>query len=859
MFFLLLGLIPVFGFPQMTDGFSDGNFTENPPWCGDVTHFEINSSLQLHLRSSGTDTSLLFTPNGCIRDTEWNFWMKLSFNTSTNNYARIYLTSDTFNLQTARGYFIQAGGTDDTISILRQEGLTVEKLYSLKMYRMNHSTNTLYFKIKRDVPGNWTVQIDTACGNNYFTDGHFFDNTLDTSRWFGVYCRYTSSNSTKFYFDNFYVGPILYDTVAPTVKALEAINNQKIRITFSEQIFPEGITNNNHFKMLQSNQFPDSVIQDSQQPARVDLVFPNPLHEGQLETLLIQGVKDMSGNMISDTLVSVSYYRVKAHDILIHEILADPEPIVGLPDGEFVELWNRAPFPINLEGWSFKFSSYMKVFPSIVIQPNATLLIVKDSSYLKYGNCVFLFTSSSSLSNSGTTLILKDPDQHIIHSVPYSPEWFRVPFKSDGGWSLEMIDPLNPCGCDKNWDGSKHNLGGTPGEPNSIYTENPDQVDPSITRALLLDSNHLRVFFSETIDTLSVTDSNCWKIEPGVFHQNRMLFSDPSYQSVVLHFSGTIFSKQIYFLKTECPVKDCAGNESDTSKSVRFSWPVATEERDVIINELLSDPVSGGSRFVELYNRSEKVIDLKTLVLSFGGVEQGIPLEATPLSNEGYLMFPGDHLAFTVSPRNILGDYNSPFPDGIIMVPDLPVFDEDSGTIMLARKEDLALIDVVHYQKEMHYPLLITREGVSLERLNPDRSSEDKTNWHSAAENVGYATPAYLNSHGSGSLIDEEEIKVTPEIFSPDNDGLNDIVNIEFSIHETNITGTVSVYDSRGRRIVVLANNVLLSSREIFSWNGMTVERQKAPMGYYIIIAEMIKPDGTVIRKKATTFLSGRL
>jgi len=857
--FLLFGLIPFFGFSQVTDGFTDGNFLENPTWCGDMTHFEVNGSLQLHLKSSGTDTSVLQVPNRCIQDTEWNWWMKLSFNTSTNNYARVYLTADTFHLQTARGYFIQAGGADDSISIVRQDGEAAEKLYSLKTYRMNHSTNALFFKIKRDVPGNWTVQIDTAEGTNFFTDGCFFDNTLDSSRWFGVYCRYTSSNSTKFYFDNFYVGPILYDTIAPEVKLTEVLNNRKIRITFSEQIVYEGIENNHHFKLLLGNQFPDSVVQDWQNPARVDLLFPGPMEEGQMDSLFVQGIRDPSGNTMSDTLIAVMYHRVMAYDLLINEILADPEPGVDLPDGEFIELWNRSPVPINLEGWSLKFGSYLKIFPSIVVEPDGNLLIVKDSSYLKYGQCVFLFTSSTSLSNGGATVMLRDPDQHVIHTVTYSPEWFRVPFKAEGGWSLELIDPLNPCGCDKNWDGSKQVTGGTPGKINSVYSQNLDLVNPYLTRAVLLDSNHLKVWFSESMDSLSMMDPNCWKIEPGEFYPDQVLFTDPTYQSAVVYFSGTLFPDRIFFLTTRCPVEDCAGNQSDTSHSVRFSLPGATEEGDVVINELLSDPVSGGSRFVELYNRSEKVIDLKTLVLSFQNILPGVPQEATPLSEEGVLMFPGDHFVFTVSPPNILGQYHTPFPDGIFRVPDLPVFDDDSGTILLARKEDMQVIDIVRYEKEMHYPLLVTREGVSLERLSPDRLSGERNNWHSAAETVGYATPAYLNSHGSAFTMEEEGIKITPEIFSPDNDGFDDIVNIEFNICETDIAGTVSVYDSRGRKVLLLANNVLLSSHEIFSWDGMTGDRQKAPMGYYLILVEMTKPDGTVVRKKAAVFLCGRI
>jgi flagellar hook assembly protein FlgD len=96
-------------------------------------------------------------------------------------------------------------------------------------------------------------------------------------------------------------------------------------------------------------------------------------------------------------------------------------------------------------------------------------------------------------------------------------------------------------------------------------------------------------------------------------------------------------------------------------------------------------------------------------------------------------------------------------------------------------------------------------------------------------------------------------------MFSPDNDGLDDFLNIEINIKEPDAAASITIYDSRGRLVVVLANNILLSSQEIFSWNGLTSNHDRAPMGSYIIFIELTKPNGTVVRKKATAFLCGKL
>ena len=69
---------------------------------------------------------------------------------------------------------------------------------------------------------------------------------------------------------------------------------------------------------------------------------------------------------------------------------------------------------------------------------------------------------------------------------------------------------------------------------------------------------------------------------------------------------------------------------------------------------------------------------------------------------------------------------------------------------------------------------------MSLERVNPNRPSNERSNWHSAAASVGYATPAYKNSQYSDDLY-TDEITIEPAYFSPDNDGFQDLLDICFN------------------------------------------------------------------------------
>ena len=73
-----------------------------------------------------------------------------------------------------------------------------------------------------------------------------------------------------------------------------------------------------------------------------------------------------------------------------------------------------------------------------------------------------------------------------------------------------------------------------------------------------------------------------------------------------------------------------------------------------------------------------------------------------------------------------------------------PIYANEEGVVILL--SDNKVIDRFDYVESMHYPLLKSVDGVSLERIHPDRKTQDASNWHSAASTVGYATPCYLNS-----------------------------------------------------------------------------------------------------------------
>src|SRR5579859_6084043 len=100
---ILLAGITTVCFGQVSDDFSDGDFTVNPAWSGSTSQFMINASRQLQLNSTIAGVSYLSTPftATALDQYEWHFYAKQSFAPSGSNYGRVYLVSDQADLSQA--------------------------------------------------------------------------------------------------------------------------------------------------------------------------------------------------------------------------------------------------------------------------------------------------------------------------------------------------------------------------------------------------------------------------------------------------------------------------------------------------------------------------------------------------------------------------------------------------------------------------------------------------------------------------------------------------------------------------------------------------------------------------------------
>ena len=119
LFFLCLNLA-LYGQSYFFEDFSDGDFVANPSWSGNIDKYIIYTGTAvpsdlvptIRTNGSGTDTTFLVSAfnQSFVDSLEWSFWVKLSFNPSTGNFARIYICSNNENLENPlNGYYIALG------------------------------------------------------------------------------------------------------------------------------------------------------------------------------------------------------------------------------------------------------------------------------------------------------------------------------------------------------------------------------------------------------------------------------------------------------------------------------------------------------------------------------------------------------------------------------------------------------------------------------------------------------------------------------------------------------------------------------------------------------------------------------
>jgi len=1110
------------GYAQFTDDFTDGDFAVNPIWTGNSVNYEVDASFMLHLNAPAqTDTSYLSTPSAAISNATWEFFVQMTFNPSSSNYAKIYLVSDQANLRgPLNGYFIKVGNTTDEISLYRQDGLTETEIIDGIDTRVGTNPVNVSIQVTRDNAGNWQVFSDTTGGTSYVLEGSGLENTYTSTSFFGVYSRYTSTRSTRFYYDNFNItGTGFVDNVAPTLDSLIVLNSTQLDAYFNEPVDLTTAQTLTNYSVDLGIGTPSIATRDAIDSSLVHLTFTTPFTNGQNYNLTITNVEDTATNAITSIVQPFTYIVIitpNAGDVIINEIFADPNPQLGLPPEEFVELYNPSNNAFVLNNWQFVNSTTAKTLPNFVLAPNTYVILcdINDTSlYTSYGDVIGI-SSFTALTNGGDSLTLMDDNSTVLDIVKYDISWYQDNVKDDGGWTLERINPIHPCSNANNWIASLNPSGGTPGAQNSVFDTLPDTTPPVFSSVTIITTTQINAVFNETMDSTSLANAvysitggititlvtinnnnqgvtitvtpaldsstvytltivgandcsgnvlspnfidfgigkapakyeivinelfadpsptnglptedylelynttnkiidltNCWlsdltsmdqlnagKILPG----EHIIICDNSFENqfspfgkvitvnsfpslnnaddeITLYAPDTSFIHQVHYydtwyrdnnkkdggwslemidpnnpcgeadnwiastkwfggtpgtqntafganpdvvlpmlteanaiddstvivtfseaidndgmmaaiysinngitiatnqiidsknvqlnlsnklvFQTKYTVTvtgafDCVGNVIGSNNTAVFALPEQGFASDLVINEVLFNPYTGGVDFVEIYNNSNKFINLQDWNLA--NLENDSIDNYKVLTDNPKLILPGEFVLLTKDGQAVENDYINSITSAFLQMATLPTYSNDEGEVYLINNLNM-VVDSFYYTDDMHFALLNSEDGVSLERIDYNRPSNDETNWHSAAEGVGFATPGFENSQYMKTNTDGGEIVVSPLTFSPNNDGVDDVVNISYTFPSGGFVASIIIYDAKGRLVRNLIQNELLGISGTFSWDGINENNEKARIGIYIIFVEAFDLEGNVKSFKKTVVLAGQL
>lgn len=856
LFLIIFSFILLTSWGQMSDSFDDGDFTNNPTWSGNDGDFIVNSDNELQLNAAAAGNSYLSTEHHLsqIEDREWRYKINYGFSPSNNNYGLTYLTAVTADLSThPDGIYFRIGenGSNDKIELIERDGGTETTILTGNDGDVASSFE-ITVKIIYRANGDWELYSDLNGGMAYqlVTTVNYPVGVL--GQFLGIDLTYSASNIAKFKYDDFYAGPIQVDTEAPNLDTIIPISDTELEVYFDESIAQTSGETTGNYSVDNGIGAPISVLQDGSDLTKFILTFSSSFNVAQNYVLTVENVEDFAGNAMAAESKTFQYIAAQTPvygDIIINEFMADENPSVGLPETEYVELYNRSNKYFHLNGWKLSDNSSSGTIQDVWLNPGEYVVLVPTSGLSDYPQATGV-TSWAALNNSGDEIHLHTDGGLLVDELTYTDGWYKDNNKKDGGWSIERINPDSPCSGEDNWKASTDLTGGTPGTQNSVYDNTPDTQVPTVINVQVNPPKEIVITFSEGMDSLSLINAT-FSSTPHLSVDSRSVIKKyPTKLTLLL--TDAIVPGKVYAYDLN-GFKDCSGNLNNYHGT--FVLPQHPEKGDLIINEILFNPLTGGSDFVEIYNNSDKYIDLENWELAHFSNDT---VTSQKQVNTSYILKPDDYVVITKDSSFQLMNYPFAVPGKFIQLSTLPSYNNDSSTVFLIYND--TIMDKVSYTSDWHFSLLNDQKGVSLERHSADLPSNSPSNWYSASESFGFATPGRVNSQKTVPGTSGGTLSLSSTTISPDNDGFQDALLLTYEVNSPDLVGDLTIYDDKGREIKSLFKGQLLGGKGTVQWEGTKEDGTKAAIGPYIIIFEIFDVNNAKVQniRKVVT-LAGKL
>jgi len=335
------------------------------------------------------------------------------------------------------------------------------------------------------------------------------------------------------------------------------------------------------------------------------------------------------------------------------------------------------------------------------------------------------------------------------------------------------------------------------------------------------------------VDTVGATTAVSWTAV-GEELSVSMPLGDSAWMGVECHYTA---SRSHHFYFDDIRISSSTGNSGGADVPSGRHLAVG----DLLVNELLFNPPTGGADYLELYNASDSAIALSDIRL---GRWTGDEVDRYYALGDTGSIAPHDFLVVTTDAAFVTSNYAVRFPSKLVEVNAMPPYNDASGTVLLA-SADSTVLDRFDYSESMHSRMLHDVEGVALERRSYSAATLDAANWYSAASTAGYGTPTYRNSQSRELLYADNDFLLEPSLFSPDGDGYEDLLNVSWQLADCDLCANISIYDARGRLVRHLARGELLGCEGLMVWDGLDDAGRRCRQGNYIVVIDAFNPSGT--------------
>lgn len=752
-------LLPFCGYAQLTESFDGPEINSSYPWLGNIDRFIINEQGELQLNGRYfTDEVYIYLQSLPLLNNEWQCKVRSDYEGTPGNYFRIFLWMEKPDWEyPGETLFVRIGYTRKNIELCYQLGNRTPEIL-IQGEKRFEGPHQVEVRVVTDEEGRCILYSRTSDTEDFVEEGSvdlpFYSKAKG---YFMVWVKHSKDHNKNKFIDDIFIERFNVEekeeTELPELLRVEEVSSTELNLHFNKPIA--------YYTTVSLNELGEAtdVWTDIEYTTLIP-VWEKPMQKGQEYTLTYE-VYDEEENKCQGDYSFTSTLGSEEEDpekptpsasgkILINEIMADPKGAKGLPETEYVELYNISEEDIELDGWSFQYGDNKPVELDDYIFPADSYLILyragREITTDESAGIMPLDKFPSQLANAGKSLFLYDADSNLVDEITYEKAKAGIAWeRSEEGWHL-----------------STDAKGGTPGcansSPGGEDTENPNHPE-----------------------------------EP----------------------------------------------ENPSNPEGPTVYP-----NDIIFNELLPEPFSEGSEYIELYNRSDHALLLTGLSIATRKTDGTLSTRYS-LSDVTTYLFPGEYVLLTKEIFGVTEHYSIPTTTYMSEIK-LPALNNSGSTLVLFRSSDETIIDEITYSPKWHDPSVKNRKGVSLERIDPDKETQLETNWTSAAAIAGYGTPGYKNSqHGQpkGEKPGENE---TTGIDEPQYSRETGLYSIRYYLDQPGYNCRASVYNLSGQRVATLINNELIGTQGELIWNGTNTQGNSLKPGPYIFHMELYHTQGTV-------------